>query len=73
MRFTCWSDARIALEFHWHYRLLPLDMADQRHDLKAGDHLPKELQLSEKEKSEKELKCYFVGYFFLWAQCSPCN
>jgi hypothetical protein len=67
VRFTCWSDARMALEFHRHYVSLPLDLADQWHDLKVGDHLPEELQLNEKEKSEKGLKRYFVAHFFLWA------
>jgi hypothetical protein len=81
MRSTRWSDARIALEFHRHDGSSPLDLADQWHDLKAGDHpLPKELQLNKKEKSEKGLKRtdFFVAHFFLWAYlkmhlCSPHN
>jgi hypothetical protein len=62
----------MAFEFHQHYRLLPLDLADQWHDLKVGHHLPKELQLNEKEKSEKGLKRYFVAHFFLWAYPKKC-
>jgi hypothetical protein len=67
MRSTRWSDARMALEFHRHYGSSPLDLAEQWHDLTLGDHLPKELQLNKKEKSEKGLKRFFVAHFFLWA------
>jgi hypothetical protein len=35
--------------------------------LTIGDYLPKELQLSKKEKTEKGLKKYFIAMFFLWA------
>jgi hypothetical protein len=42
-------------------------LADQWHPLKIGNHLPKELHVNEKEKSEKGLKWYFVAHFFLWA------
>jgi hypothetical protein len=67
MRFIRWSNARMALEFHQHKGSSPWDLADQWHDLKVGGHLPKELQLNEKEESEKGLKRYFVAHFFLWA------
>jgi hypothetical protein len=45
---------------------LPLVFADQWHDLVVGDHLPEELKLSEKEKSEKGLKRFFIAHYFLW-------
>jgi hypothetical protein len=57
----------MALEFHRHCGSSPLDLAEQWHDLTLGDHLPKELQLNKKEKSEKGLKRFFAAHFFLWA------
>jgi hypothetical protein len=54
MKSTCWSDILGTLEGS-----LPLDLADQWHDLIVGDRLSKYLQLNNMEKSENGLKRFF--------------
>jgi hypothetical protein len=54
MRFTRWSNARMVLEFHRHYGSWPLDLADQWHDLKVGNHLSKELQLMRRRSLKRD-------------------
>jgi hypothetical protein len=62
-----WSNDRKVLEFHAHCGSAPLDLADQWCDLMQNEHMPEDLQLTRKEKSEKGLKRRFFTHFFLWA------
>ena len=61
------SEESGTLQFHMHYGSSPLDLADMWYDLTVGDHIPAELQLSIKEKSEKGFKRFLMTHFWLWA------
>ena len=63
---TRWSEATRAKEFHVHYGSSPLDVADIWFDLVAGDNLPDDLKLGEKERTQKGFKRYMMAHFWLW-------